>query len=512
MITGVIKNKIDKIWTDIWAGGITNPLTVIEQLTYLMFIRSLDEKELEVEEFENMTGETMEKIFPQSEIGQSMRWSKFKEKDARVIYDIVSQRVFPAIKKLKYGQLPDFNEKGELIEIPDDPNRQEEGKTAFARYMEGAAFLIPTPQVLQKIITGLDDLYEHDIAELDMQGDLYEYMLDKLSTAGQNGQFRTPKHIREMMVELLRPTPDDIIVDPACGTAGFLVSAAEYIRKNYEDTMTPEQWEHFSSTAFSGFDTDHTMLRISAMNLMLRSITNPDINYKDSVSKQNQISGKYTVCLANPPFKGTVDAESINDDLKAVTNTKKTELLFLALFLRLLQTGGRCACIVPDGVLFGSSKAHKAIRKELIENHQLQAVISMPSGVFKPYAGVSTAVLVFTKTGAGGTENVWFYDMKADGRSLDDKRSEIADNDIPDIISRFHNLENEAGRERTEQSFFVSKKEIVENEYDLSINKYKQVVYEAVQYPPTKDIIAEIEELEKQIQVEMAELKKLLDV
>ena len=512
MITGVIKNKIDKIWTDIWAGGITNPLTVIEQLTYLMFIRSLDEKELEVEEFENMTGETMEKIFPQSEIGQSMRWSKFKEKDARVIYDIVSQRVFPAIKKLKYGQLPDFNEKGELIEIPDDPNRQEEGKTAFARYMEGAAFLIPTPQVLQKIITGLDDLYEHDIAELDMQGDLYEYMLDKLSTAGQNGQFRTPKHIREMMVELLRPTPDDIIVDPACGTAGFLVSAAEYIRKSYEETMTPEQWEHFSSTAFSGFDTEHTMLRISAMNLMLRSITNPDINYKDSVSKQNQISGKYTVCLANPPFKGTVDAESINDDLKAVTNTKKTELLFLALFLRLLQTGGRCACIVPDGVLFGSSKAHKAIRKELIENHQLQAVISMPSGVFKPYAGVSTAVLVFTKTGAGGTENVWFYDMKADGRSLDDKRSEIADNDIPDIISRFHNLENEAGRERTEQSFFVSKKEIVENEYDLSINKYKQVVYEAVQYPPTKDIIAEIEELEKQIQVEMAELKKLLDV
>ena len=512
MITGVIKNKIDKIWTDIWAGGITNPLTVIEQLTYLMFIRSLDEKELEVEEFENMTGETMEKIFPQSEIGQSMRWSKFKEKDARVIYDIVSQRVFPAIKKLKYGQLPDFNEKGELIEIPDDPNRQEEGKTAFARYMEGAAFLIPTPQVLQKIITGLDDLYEHDIAELDMQGDLYEYMLDKLSTAGQNGQFRTPKHIREMMVELLRPTPDDIIVDPACGTAGFLVSAAEYIRKSYEETMTPEQWEHFSSTAFSGFDTDHTMLRISAMNLMLRSITNPDINYKDSVSKQNQISGKYTVCLANPPFKGTVDAESINDDLKAVTNTKKTELLFLALFLRLLQTGGRCACIVPDGVLFGSSKAHKAIRKELIENHQLQAVISMPSGVFKPYAGVSTAVLVFTKTGAGGTANVWFYDMKADGFSLDDKRSEIADNDIPDIISRFHNLENEAGRERTEQSFFVSKKEIVENEYDLSINKYKQVVYEAVQYPPTKDIIAEIEELEKQIQVEMAELKKLLDV
>ncbi len=510
MVTGVIKNKVDKIWTDIWAGGITNPLTVIEQLTYLMFIRSLDEKELETEEYENMSGQTLDKIFPQTEIGQSMRWSKFKEKDARVIFDIISQRVFPAIKKLKNGRLPDFTEQGDLIEVPDIDDAKEEGKTAFARYMEDAAFLIPTPQVLQKIITGLDDLYEHDIADLDMQGDLYEYMLGKLATAGTNGQFRTPKHIREMMVALLQPTPDDTIVDPACGTAGFLVSAAEYIRQNYEDVMTPEQWEHFATEAFTGFDTDHTMLRISAMNLMLHSITNPEIDYKDSVSKQNQISSKYTVCLANPPFKGTVDAESINDDLKAVTNTKKTELLFLALFLRLLRIGGRCACIVPDGVLFGSSNAHKAIRKELIENHNLQAVISMPSGVFKPYAGVSTAVLVFTKTGAGGTENVWFYDMKADGFSLDDKRSEIKDNDIPDIIARFHNLADEEGRERTEQSFFVTKQEIVDNEYDLSINKYKKVEYVAVEYPPTEEIFAEIERIEKQIAVEMAELKKLL--
>lgn len=293
------------------AGGITNPLTVIEQLTYLMFIRSLDEKELENEEFENMTGQKMDKIFPQSEAGQSMRWSKFKEKDSRDIFDIVSQRVFPAIKKMKYGQLPDFSETGELIEIIDNCNKKEEGKTAFARYMEGAAFLIPTPQVLQKIITGLDDLYEHDISDLDMQGDLYEYMLGKLATAGQNGQFRTPKHIREMMVELLAPSPDDYIIDPACGTAGFLVSASEYIRRKYEDTMTSGQWENFTSTAFTGFDTDNTMLRISAMNLMLHSITNPEIKYKDSVSKQNQVSSKYTICLANPPFKGTVDAESI---------------------------------------------------------------------------------------------------------------------------------------------------------------------------------------------------------
>ena len=509
MITGVIKTKIDKIWTDIWAGGISNPLTVIEQLTYLMFIRSLDEKELENEEFANMTGDSAELIFPQSKIGQAMRWSKFRDKDAREIFNIISQYAFPAVKKMKYGKLPDFDEKGELIEIPDRDDG-EQIQTAFSKYMDNAVFVIPNPQVLQKIITGLDDLYEHDIADLDMQGDLYEYMLGKLSTAGQNGQFRTPKHIREMMVELVAPTPDDVICDPACGTAGFLVSAAEYIRRHYESSMTDEQWENYANKTFTGYDTDHTMLRISAMNLMLHSITNPDIDYKDSVSKQNNVSSKYTVCLANPPFKGTVDAESINDNLKAVTKTKKTELLFIALFLRLMQKGGRCACIVPDGVLFGSSNAHKSIRKELIENHQLKAVISMPSGVFKPYAGVSTAVLVFVKTDAGGTDNVWFYDMKADGFSLDDKRSEIAENDIPDIISRFHNLDGEKDRERTEQSFFVPKQEIVDNDYDLSINKYKKTEYVAVEYPPTEEILAELDSLNEQVATEMAELKAML--
>lgn len=510
MVTGAIRNKVDKIWTDIWAGGITNPLTVIEQLTYLMFIRSLDEKELETEEFENMTGEKMEKIFPQSAAGQSMRWSKFKDNDPREIYDVISQRVFPAVKNMKHGRLPDFTEQGELIEILDGPDNAPQNETAFARYMSDAMFLIPTPQVLQKIITGLEDLYEHDLTGLDMQGDLYEYMLGKLATAGQNGQFRTPKHIREMMVELLQPTPDDTICDPACGTAGFLISSSEYIRNHYEDTMTPEQWEHFSGDAFTGFDTDRTMLRISAMNLMLHSISHPEIDYKDSISKQNQISDKFTICLANPPFKGTVDAESINDNLKAVTNTKKTELLFLALFLRMLKKGGQCACIVPDGVLFGSSKAHKAIRKELVENHQLRAVISMPSGVFKPYAGVSTAVLVFTKTGAGGTENVWFYDMKADGFSLDDKRSEVSDNDIPDIINRFHNLDKESDRQRTEQSFLVPRQEIADNDYDLSINKYKKVEYVPVEYPPTAEILADLHELELEITAGLKELEGML--
>ena len=508
MITGAIKNKVDKIWTDIWAGGITNPLTVIEQLTYLMFIRSLDEKELETEEFEHMTGEKMEKIFPQTPTGQSMRWSKFKNSDPREIYDVISRRVFPAIKNMHRGRLPDITEQGELVEAGETSGGEE--NTAFARYMQDAMFLIPTPQVLQKIITGLDDLYEHDIADRDMQGDLYEYMLGKLSTAGQNGQFRTPRHIIKMMVELLQPTPDDTICDPACGTAGFLVASAEYIRSHYEDAMTNEQWEHFSGSMFTGFDTDRTMLRLSAMNLMLHSITHPEIDYQDSVSKQNQIRDKYTICLANPPFKGTIDAESINDDLKAVTNTKKTELLFLALFLRMLKKGGQCACIVPDGVLFGSSKAHKSIRKELVENHQLRAVISMPSGVFKPYAGVSTAVLVFTKTGAGGTENVWFYDMKADGFSLDDKRSEISENDIPDIIERFHHLNQEANRQRTEQSFFVPKQEIADNDYDLSINKYKKVEYVPVEYPSTAQIMADLHELEMEITAGLAELEEML--
>lgn len=274
--------------------------------------------------------------------------------------------------------------------------------------------------------------------------------------------------------------------------------------------MTREEWDHFEGPMFTGFDMDHTMLRISAMNLMLHSITHPDIEYKDSLSKQNEIKDSFSVCLANPPFKGSINAESINDDLKAVTNTKKTELLFLALFLRMLKKGGRCACIVPDGVLFGSSKAHKAIRKELVENHQLRAVISMPSGVFKPYAGVSTAILVFTKTGAGGTEKVWFYDMKADGFSLDDKRNPVKENDIPDIIERFHHMEKETERKRTEQSFFVPKQEIVDNDYDLSINKYKEIEYVPVKYPPTSEILKELRDLEKEIDQGLDELEKLL--
>ena len=507
MITGAIKNKVDKIWLDIHSAGLANPLTVIEQLTYLMFIRSLDAMELANESMESI-GVAVSKIFPQTPSGQAMRWSRFRHKNARHIYDIISQRVFPAIKAMKGGQLPDFDDKGELIPIADaDANAVQ---TAFARFMESAVFLMPTPQVLEKVITGLDDLYTHDLTGIDLQGDLYEYMLDKLSTSGLNGQFRTPRHIREMMVALLRPTPDDSICDPACGTAGFLISAQKFIRDHYEDSMTPEQWQHFAGPAFTGFDTDPTMLRISAMNLMLHSIEYPDVSYRDSVSKENTVAARFSMCLANPPFKGSIDAASISDDLKAVTSTKKTELLFLALFLRLLQKGGQCACIVPDGVLFGSSKAHRAIRQELVENHHLRAVISMPSGVFKPYAGVSTAVLVFTKTAAGGTDRVWFYDMRADGFSLDDKRNPVEQNDIPDIVARFTNLEGEASRSRTEQSFFVDKAEIVANAYDLSINKYKQMEYTPVEYPSTLEIMTDLHELEMQISAGLEELEGML--
>ncbi len=507
MITGTIKNKIDAIWTGVWTGGITNPLTVIEQLTYLMFIRSLDVKEMQTERLENAMGFTGDHIFPKSAVGQAMRWSHFKDRSPEDIFHIVRDFAFPAIQHMKNGHLPDFDASGKLIPLPDETG---EKGNAFATFMADASFVIPTPKVLERIVTGLEDLYTHDIEDKDMQGDLYEYMLSKLQAAGQNGQFRTPKHIREMMVDLMAPTPADSICDPACGTAGFLVSSAQYITAHYGDTMTDSDWTHYKETMFHGFDTDQTMLRISAMNLMLHGIIHPCIAYQDSLSKQNQTESAYTLCLANPPFKGSIDAESIHEKLKAVTNTKKTELLFLALFLRTLKKGGRCACIVPDGVLFGSSKAHKSIRKELVEHHQLQAVISMPSGVFKPYAGVSTAVLVFTKTDAGGTDKVWFYDMKSDGFSLDDKRNPVKENDIPDLIFRFHHQDAEAARKRTEQSFFVPKEEIAANDYDLSINKYKEIEYVPVEYPPTAEILGELSAMEKEIEAGLDELGSLL--
>lgn len=385
----------------------------------------------------------------------------------------------------------------------------------YAKYMADAIFKVPTPQLLERLVTELDELYtqiDKMPDKQDARGDLYEYMLSKLAQAGTNGQFRTPRHIIRMMVELMDLQPGDTICDPACGTSGFLVAAGQYLKEKYlEDIFyNKEQKTHYDSTMFTGYDMDRTMLRIGAMNMMTHGIANPNIAYKDSLSEQNTDSGKYTKILANPPFKGSLNYEGVSTDLLKVAKTKKTELLFLILFLRMLKTGGRCASIVPDGVLFGSSNAHKAIRKEIVENNRLEAIISMPSGVFKPYAGVSTAVIIFTKTGAGGTDDVWFYDMQNDGYSLDDKRTAIVGSDIPDIVARFKSLGEEAKRERTEQSFLVPKAEIVANGYDLSINKYKKTVYVEETYPHPLEIMTEIRQLESEITSGLAELEAML--
>lgn len=486
MITGTIKNKIDKIWKDIWASGLTQPITVIEQITYLMFIRSLDQKDIDAEALENLTGQKQNKIFPETPEGQRMRWSKFKDRDAVEIFDIIKNEVFPFIKEM----------------TGDD-------ETAFSKYMKDASLGYTNPGILSKTINSLDELYKDDIKSLDMQGDLYEYMLSKLSVAGQNGQFRTPKQIRDMMVQLRKPSPDDMICDPACGTAGFLISAAEYIREHYPN-MTDKQWELFDTDTFSGFETDPTMLRISAMNLMLHSITRPEVKWQDSISKNNEIKDRYDLILANPPFTGTVDEENINPALTRMAATKKTELLFVNEFVRMLKVGGRCACIVPDGVVFGTSKAHKATRKELVENQLLEAVISLPSGIFRPYSDVSTSILIFTKTNAGGTENVWFYDMQADGFSLDDKREEVEENDIPDIITRFSNLEAEKERSRKEKSFMVSKEDIAKNGYSLRMKEYKEIEYQKIEYPSSEELLNDVDALNDELVASLQELRGLL--
>ena len=498
MITGELKNRIDGLWDIFAASGLTNPLEVIEQITYLMFIHDLDDTDNKNAKECAMLGLPFKSIFSdQVKIGertidgQQLKWSTFRDFPANKMYETVQEWVFPFIKNLH-----------------SDKN------SAYSKYMDDAIFKLPTPLVLSKVVDSLDEIYAlmGQSTEIDIRGDVYEYLLSKISTAGRNGQFRTPRHIIRMMVELMKPTPIETICDPACGTGGFLVGASDYLRETYRNDilMNKENRDHYMNHMFHGFDMDRTMLRIGAMNMMTHGVESPFIEYRDSLSDQNLDTDKYSLILANPPFKGTLDADSVSANLLKVAKTKKTELLFLALFIRMLKIGGRCACIVPDGVLFGSSNAHKQIRKAIIEDNRLEAVISMPSGVFKPYAGVSTGILIFTKTGHGGTDKVWFYDMKADGYSLDDKRSPVQDNDIPDIIERFNHLDKEVDRKRTEQSFLVDKKEIVENDYDLSINKYKEVVYEKVEYPPTSEILADIEELNKEIDKNLEELKALL--
>ena len=498
MITGELKNKIDSLWDIFAAGGLVNPLEVIEQITYLMFIHDLDESDNTKAKESAMLGLPYQSIFAEevkigerSIDGSQLKWSVFRDFPANRMYTVMQEWVFPFIKTLH-----------------SDKN------SAYSKYMDDAIFKLPTPLVLSKVVDSLEGIYAmmNEQQTSDVRGDVYEYLLLKIAKSGRNGQFRTPRNIINMIVEMVDPSSDEIICDPACGTSGFLVGAGEYLRtrKKEEIFYDKKKKDHYMNQMFHGYDMDRTMLRIGAMNMMTHGIDNPFIEYRDSLSDQNTDKDMYSLVLANPPFKGSLDAESVSGDLLKVCKTKKTELLFLALFLRILKVGGRCACIVPDGVLFGSSTAHKAIRKEIVENQRLEAVVSMPSGVFKPYAGVSTAVLIFTKTEHGGTDQVWFYDMTADGFSLDDKRTPVTENDIPDIVERFKHLDKETDRKRTEKSFLVPKQEIVDNGYDLSINKYKEVEYIPVEYPPTSEIMANIRELEMEIGNEMDELEKLL--
>ena len=495
MIVGDLRNKVDSIWNTIWTGGITNPITAVEQITYLMFIKLLDDNQQKDESKANSLGIQLErKIFgegicvisenPHLEANyEDMRWHVFHNFDPETMFRTMRDYVFPFIKTI--------------------------GDSTFSKYMDNATFLISTPLVLSKIVDGIDAM---DMNNKDIMGDVYEYLLSKIAASGKNGQFRTPRHIINMIVELMQPTLNDNVLDPAMGSAGFLLSSIRYVGEHQkDDLMVPEKRDYYRSKLVTGFDTDQSMLRIGAMNLMLHGVDSPNIKYQDSLSNDNTEREAYSMIMANPPFAGSLFPDQVSKDLLSLANTKKTELLFVALFIKTLKIGGRCASIVPDGVLFSNSNAHKSLRKELIENQKLTAVISMPSGVFKPYAGVSTAILIFTKTNTGGTDKVWFYDMKADGFSLDDKRAAVKQNDIPDIIERFHNLNNEEDRKRTDQSFFVPKEEIAKNDYDLSINKYKEIEIEKPIYPPTSEILADIEKLDQEVAKNLAELKKLLN-
>jgi type I restriction enzyme M protein len=490
MITGEIKSQVDKIWESFWTGGVSNPLTVIEQFTYLLFIRRLDETQLLEEKKANMIGQPIGNVLF-SPNQQELRWSSFKNKDPQTMFDLFTRPSIAGVTVFDH-----MKEVGAEVGV-------------FAQYMKGATFMIPTPRLLDQVVQMIDKIKMED---RDTKGDVYEYLLSKIATAGTNGQFRTPRHIIRMMVDMVQPKKEDTICDPSAGTAGFLVSSGEYLHENHPDWFHEKSFrEHYNSNMFTGIEFDNTMLRIGAMNLQLHGIESPNLIGKDALSEGNgDIRDKFSLILANPPFKGSLDYDGVETSILKVVKSKKTELLFLGLMLRMLKTGGRCAVIVPDGVLFGSSNAHKQIRQEIIENHKLDAVISMPSGVFKPYAGVSTAVLFFTKTGTGGTDQVWFYDMQADGFTLDDKRSDTKDNDIPDIVTRYHNLSAEANRLRTDKSFLVPFADIKANDWDLSINRYKEVVYDEVTYAQPSVIIQDIKNLQEENKQKLLILEELL--
>ena len=494
-----LKSKIDTLWDRFWSGGMSNPLQSIEQMSYLIFMKRLEDMDVVEQKRARLRGVPYTSVFEDHE---ECRWSTWKHYPAEQMLEHVRDVVFPFIKSLHNGE-----------------------KTLFARQMQDAVFIIPKPSLLQEAVAIIDDM-DITAQNRDTQGDIYEYLLSQLSTAGKNGQFRTPRHIIRMIVELVDPDITDRICDPACGTAGFLINAYEYIIRKYTspdllevdsegeyrnligDNITNQKhWEKLWNDTFYGFDFDSTMARISLMNLMLHGIKAPRVELKDTLSKRYDEEERYTVVLANPPFKGSIDKSDINDAL--TLKTKKTELLFVERMIQLLTIGGKCGVIVPDGVLFGSSRAHKGLRRMLLEESQLEGIVSMPSGVFKPYAGVSTAVLIFTK--GGKTEKVWFYDMEADGYSLDDKRTFIdGRGDIPDIIEQFQKRREANPTDRKAKCFYVPVEEIRENNYDLSISRYKEIEYEEVEYEPPEVIIGKIEDLEREILENLSELKALL--
>jgi type I restriction enzyme M protein len=511
LITGEIKSKVDRIWDAFWTGGVSNPLEVMEQITYLLFIRRLDDLQTLEENKANRTGKPIERrTFPEGKDPkkrsyEDLRWSRFKHFEPKEMFDVMAEHVFPFLRTLG----------------GDD--------STYAHHMKDARFTIPTPALLAKVVDMIDGV---PMEGRDTKGDLYEYMLGKIATAGQNGQFRTPRHAIQLMVELVKPLPTDVMCDPAGGTCGFPVAVGEYLRENHKEIFTDSKLrKHFHEKLFNAFDFDSTMLRIGSMNMLLHGVEKPNVVYRDSLAQEHGgEEERYSLVLANPPFAGSLDFESCAKDLLQVVKTKKTELLFLALIIRMLKPGGRAAVIVPDGVLFGSSTAHKTLRKMIVEDQKLDGIISMPGGVFKPYAGVSTAILLFTKTNSGGTDHVWFYDMQADGKSLDDKRTELLPpekqgpkptvkltkeehdkNNLPDILERWNKRDkSERKNPRTAQSFCVPKSDIVEQGYDLSINRYKEVIHEEVDHRAPQAILDELESIEKEINQGMKQLRGML--
>lgn len=526
MINGQLKSKIDKLWEEFWTGGITNPLTVIEQITYLMYARMLDMNERNDEKRSARTGKAFARRFPEDK--QHIRWEQFRHKSAEELYPLVKDELFPHFAKLA----------GE--------------GTLFAEFMQGAQLMIQKQSLLARAVDLVNDL---PLENKDVKGDLYEYLLSKLTTAGINGQFRTPRHIIRTMVEMLDIEETHRICDPACGTGGFLAVAYEYLLEKYSseqgieqeplfnpdgtpmldangkpmmntiytgDLLNPENRLHIDYRMFNGYDFDSTMLRVAAMNLVMHGVKEPGIHYQDTLSQSfpernpQEAKNGFDIILANPPFKGSLDEEDVDPAILKVVKTKKTELLFVALIQRMLKVGGRSATIVPDGVLFGSSKAHQTLRQYLVEDNQLEAVISLPSGVFKPYAGVSTAILIFTK--GGSTDKVWFYDVQADGFSLDDKRSAIKDNDLPDLVKQYRayqqavigNTALDAWQDKTQKAFIVDKADIKAQKYDLSINRYKEVVYEEETYEDPKVILGKLKALENEILADLNELEGML--